>query len=465
MRTRDCPGATAIGQHAAFLDYWTHPMLITHIERQLLDKDLLAQIIAENSVHGLVMMNGQGYCIYANQAWLDMCGFTLEEFQAKPLHDLVHHHHPDGRPFPLEECPIGCTLGKNMKVRGHEDLFFRKSGAPFSVACAATPIVRDGVPVLMILEVRDISEEKKVREQLAASDRRKDEFLAMLAHELRNPMAPIRAAAELLQRAPGDGDIVRRSSAIIDRQIVHMVGLVDDLLDVSRVTRGMVLLQKTQVDIKRVVAGAVEQAQPLMESRRHSLIVNIPPADTIVSGEQMRLIQVVANLLNNAAKYTPEGGTIVLAVECTDADVNVTVSDTGIGMAPEMARQAFDLFMQAERAPDRSQGGLGLGLALVKSLVELHGGTVRCNSAGLGAGSTFSIHLPRLIGQVRTTPAARDGNVVGPREESLRILVVDDNEDAALTLAMLLESMGHQVLVEHDPYRALETARTGRPQV
>lgn len=439
-------------------------MLIHQIEQRLPDSDVLAQIIAENSVYGLVMMDGQGYCVYANQAWVDMCGFTLEEFKAKPLHDLVHHHHPDGRPFPLEECPIGCTLGKNMKVRGHEDLFFRKNGTPFPVACAATPIVNDGVPVLMILEVRDISEEKKICEQLQASDRRKDEFLAMLAHELRNPMAPIRAAAELLHLAPGNEDIVRRSSSIIDRQIRHMVGLVDDLLDVSRVTRGMVLLAKTRVDMKRVVAAAIEQGQPLIDARKHRLMVQIGSDDALVAGEQMRLIQVVANLLNNAAKYTPEGGTITLAVESRPQSVHVTVSDTGIGMAPDMVRHAFDLFMQAERAPDRAQGGLGLGLALVKSLVELHGGSVACSSAGPGQGSSFSLSLPRLPGHCRQTADPGDDPGQLPARD-LRILLVDDNVDAAMTLAMLLESMGHQVLVEHDPYRALETASTGAPDV
>lgn len=440
-------------------------MLIHQIEQRLPDSGVLAQIIAENSVHGLAMMDNQGYCLYANQAWLEMTGFTLDEFKDKTLHDLVHHHRPDGRPFPIEECPIGCTLGKNMKVRGHEDLFFRKDGTPFPVACAATPIVKDGVPVLMILEVRDISEEKKVQEQLQASDRRKDEFLAMLAHELRNPMAPILAAAELLRLAPGNGEIVKRSSTIIDRQIKHMVGLVDDLLDVSRVTRGMVLMQKTQVDMKRVVAEAVEQAQPLIEARKHSLTLNLTSEEALVNGEQMRLIQVLANLLNNAAKYTPEGGTIALTLQSTGTEVQVTVSDTGIGMAPDMVRHAFDLFIQAERAPDRSQGGLGLGLALVKSLVELHGGTVSCSSAGLGSGSTFSVSLPRLVEQYRSTPHAPEENRITSPGESLRILVVDDNEDAAQTLAMLLDSMGHEVLVEHDPYRALETAVTETPRV
>ena len=270
-------------------------MFIDEIHQRFPDSSLLAQLIAENSVHGLVMMDAQGVCRYANKAWLDMTGFTLEEFAARPLHDLAHHRHPDGRPFPMAECPIGCALGKNMVVHGHEDVFFRKDGSAFPVACAATPVMLDGAPVLVILEVRDITEETQARERLQAADRRKDEFLAMLAHELRNPMAPIRAAAELLRKAPGNEDLVRRAGAIIERQVGHMVGLVDDLLDVSRVTRNMVVLDKAAVDMRRVLAEAVEQAQPLVETRRHSLAIRTPDEGVAVSGDQMRLVQVLAN--------------------------------------------------------------------------------------------------------------------------------------------------------------------------
>ena len=310
----------------------------------------------------------------------------------------------------------------------------------------------------------DITERKLAEEKLRESDRRKDEFLAMLAHELRNPLAPIGAAAELLQRTRLDEALVRKTSRIIGRQVAHMTGLIDDLLDVSRVTRGLVTLDTSRLDVRTVMADAVEQVTPLVQSRRQRLRTEAPPHAVAVEGDAKRLVQVIANILNNAAKYTQEGGEIVLRAEASDAEVVVEVVDNGIGMAPELVERAFDLFAQAERTSDRSSGGLGLGLALVRSLVELHGGAVWCESAGIGRGSRFAIRLPRLP---EAGPGgeeeASDRVQAGPG--ATRIMVVDDNVDAAATLAMLLEAFGYQASVEHDPLRALERARRERPQV
>lgn len=301
---------------------------------------------------------------------------------------------------------------------------------------------------------------------LQEADRRKDEFLAMLAHELRNPLAPISAAAELLQRVKLDEDRVRKTSAVIGRQVSHMTGLIDDLLDVSRVTRGLIELDKVELDIQHVVNEAVEQVTPLIRSRGHELTMRLAMQSAMVQGDKKRLVQVLANILNNAAKYTAEGGHLALRTSVQDQEVLIEVTDDGIGMTPETAKYAFDLFAQAERSSDRSSGGLGLGLALVKSLVELHGGSVTCKSSGLGQGSTFSICLPRLAvqRQLASRPAGVSVALATPAA-SLKILLVDDNVDAAEMLKLLLESMGHDVLVEHGPLRALEQARLYKPQV
>ena len=317
---------------------------------------------------------------------------------------------------------------------------------------------------------RDITERKAAEDKLRAADRRKDEFLAMLAHELRNPLAPISAAADLLRIGRLDEARVRQSSAIIGRQVRHMTSLVDDLLDVSRVTRGLVTLARAPVAARTIVDDAIEQVRPMFEARRQHLAVAIADPDALVLGDKARLVQVLANLLNNAAKYTPEGRRIDVAATVDDARgrLLLTVRDEGIGMEPELTGHVFDLFTQGERSVDRAQGGLGLGLALVKNLVELHGGTVACTSPGLGQGSTFEVALPLMEGVTR--PPADAGGIgvsdtTGGARRPLRVLVVDDNVDAADALGMLLEACGYLVEVEHDSHRALERARHQRPDV
>jgi PAS domain S-box-containing protein len=315
---------------------------------------------------------------------------------------------------------------------------------------------------------RDISERKAVEAKLRDTDRRKDEFLAMLAHELRNPLAPIGAAAHLLRLGRLDEGRVRHTSEIIGRQVEHMTHLINDLLDVSRVTRGLVELDTAALDLVPVLADAVEQVAPLMQAKRHQLISYVAPETALVMGDKKRLVQVVTNILNNAAKYTPEGGTIVLRSTVEPDQALIEVADNGIGMTPVLAAHVFDLFAQAERSSDRSAGGLGLGLALVKSLVELHHGSVTCDSAGPGQGSRFTVRLPRL--RTQAADAATDAvpghaGHAAPAMDALRVLVVDDNIDAAAMLGMVLESAGHRVMIEHDSRAALARARTERPDV
>lgn len=312
---------------------------------------------------------------------------------------------------------------------------------------------------------RDVTERRSAQEQLEIADRRKDEFLAMLAHELRNPLAPIGAAAQLLQIAKLDEARVRQTSQIIGRQVDHMTHLINDLLDVSRVTRGLVALENAPLDIRHIVTDAVEQATPLMQSRRHHLVLHLPRDTTMVMGDKKRLVQVIANILNNAAKYTSEGGNILLKTDIREAHVQIDVDDNGIGMAPDLAEHAFDLFAQAERTSDRSAGGLGLGLALVKSLVQLHGGTVACHSQGIGQGSTFSVCLPRLPVPECIHEHSYNDRFKQQGARPLRILIVDDNVDAASMLAMLLEASGHHVMVEYGSRQALVRAKMEAPDV
>ena len=306
--------------------------------------------------------------------------------------------------------------------------------------------------------------------ELRAADQRKDEFLAMLAHELRNPLAPISTGAHLLKLLHSDNAQITQTCAIIARQVEHMTSLVDDLLDVSRVTRGLVSLSTQVLDLRNVVDDAAEQIRPLITARRHKVVLELPESPASVKGDHKRLVQVVANLLGNATKYTPEGGHISLQLKEEGQDYLLSVTDDGIGMEAGLVARVFDLFTQAERTPDRSQGGLGLGLALAKSLVELHGGSVGARSPGLGKGSTFTVRLPRHAqagaqAGVQAGPAAAPRPADAPPAGSLRVLVVDDNLDAAHTLNLFLVAAGHEVEIAYCAEDALEVAKVFSPQV
>jgi signal transduction histidine kinase/CheY-like chemotaxis protein len=293
-------------------------------------------------------------------------------------------------------------------------------------------------------------------------DQRKDEFLAMLGHELRNPLAPIRAASDLLRIPSLDRDKIQQTSEIISRQVKHMTELIDDLLDLSRVSRGLVTLDETLLDAKQVLASAVEQVRPLVDARRHRVTIQMPHAPAFVHGDHKRLVQIVANVLNNAAKYTPEGGDIDVALFADEDTVSYVIGDNGIGMAPHTIEHVFDMFAQAERSSDRSQGGLGIGLALVKNLVALHGGRVAAYSEGIGKGSRFTVTLPRAA-----APGTGAGPVLGEvgaeHGRGLRLLIVDDNDDAGQMLGLYLETAGHQVTVVQSARAALESARADPP--
>lgn len=313
----------------------------------------------------------------------------------------------------------------------------------------------DGRPFSMIGTVLDITERRHMVESLEQADRRKDEFLAMLAHELRNPLAPIGTAARLLEMAAVDEARVRQVGGVITRQVAHMTDLVDDLLDVSRVTRGLVQLAREPVDFNLVIDAAVEQVQPLITACGHVLITDCPDAAMVI-GDRHRLVQVVSNLLNNAAKYTPGGGRLQASLQVQHGQVVLRVTDSGIGMDDALLPCVFELFAQGERTPDRSQGGLGIGLALVRSIVQLHGGTVEAASPGLGLGSTFTVTLPLAATDFVQVQVPSAANSMSSKR---KILVVDDNRDAAEVLAALLEAFGHDVGMAVDGAGALAIVR------
>jgi signal transduction histidine kinase/ActR/RegA family two-component response regulator len=328
---------------------------------------------------------------------------------------------------------------------------------------------RDGA--LKEAEAARADEDKEIQRRLAEqaaalqeADRRKNEFLAMLSHELRNPLAPIRNAAHILGLKQPLDDEVQWIREVIERQIQQLNRMVDDLLDVSRITQGKFKLETQPVQLATVIAGALESSETIITSRHHHLDVDCPNEALWVRGDLSRLIQVVANLLNNAAKYTEVGGKIWLSAKRAGNEAVITVRDSGIGITPTLLAHVFEPFIQEDRLPDRANGGLGIGLALVRSLVDLHGGRVQAFSAGRGQGSEFVVHLPLMIDAPTAPPDATSPSDAKPALRR-RILVVDDSVDSADVLAKVLRFMGHDVRTAYDGLSALETARSNVPDV
>jgi len=313
--------------------------------------------------------------------------------------------------------------------------------------------------------IADISVRKATEAALRDADTRKDEFLATLAHELRNPLAPIRNAVQIMQLSR-DEAIHENARKIIERQLRQMVHLVDDLLDVSRISQGKVELRRAQADIADIVLNAIETSRPLIDAGRHELTVRIaPPRALLVDGDVTRLCQILANLLNNAAKYTPEGGHIQVSAERDGAQAVISVQDSGIGIAPEMLPRVFDLFAQVDRSMERAQGGLGIGLALVKRLVEMHGGSVGAFSAGADRGCRFVVRLPLASAPERVAVVGAGQAPSTPPARGQRVLVVDDNVDSARSLSQVLRMLGYAVVCAHDGVDAVENARAWHPAV
>jgi signal transduction histidine kinase/CheY-like chemotaxis protein len=326
----------------------------------------------------------------------------------------------------------------------------------------------DANVLMQLAQVAAIAiENARLVEELRQADRRKDEFLAMLAHELRNPLAPIRNAIQVMNLVDTNEPRVQKARGMIERQVEHLVRLVDDLLDVSRITRGSIKLQRHRVDLSDVLTRAIEGSRPLIDARRHELAVTQAPQPLPVDADPVRLAQVFWNLLNNAAKYTPERGKISVSTELSadGQEAIVRVRDTGMGIPHEMLPKIFELFTQVERTIDRSEGGLGIGLTLVRRLTEMHGGRVEATSAGLGEGSEFLVRLPLAVNDESASRADGSKAPAKPTPAVRRILVVDDNRDSADSLATLLRLFGHDVRTAYEGRQAITVAKAYMPSV
>lgn len=367
--------------------------------------------------------------------------------------------------WPQELLAMARTLGR-AEDSGWR---LRRDGSRFWASVVLSALYdRDGRLRGYAKITRDLTDRRRMQ-TLEEEGRQTTEFLAMLAHELRNPLAPIRNAVQWMQRSPLRDPTLDGARDIIDRQVAHLSHLVDDLLDVGRIATGTIALRSTALDLSMVAARAIETSLPLMQARRQSFHAEMPDQQVLVQGDQTRLMQIVMNLLNNAAKYTPENGAVFLKLEAGDREATLTVSDTGIGIAPELLPRIFDLFMQGRRTLARSEGGLGIGLTLVKRLVALHGGEVAAFSEGPDRGSRFVVRLPllhprRLSGPASPLSSATESPAAGV-SASRRVLVIDDNQDSTTSMAMLLKLVGHEVCVAADGNTGLREAERFLPQV
>lgn len=431
--------------------------------RQLITARLLASIV-ESSNDAIISKSLEGIIQSWNAAAEQLFGFTAEAVVGKHISIVI----PPERI--TEEDQIIASMKAGKRIEHYETERVRSNGERIVVSLTISPIKDDAGNVVGASKiVRDITERKRLEDNLrvlaadlSENDRRKNEFLATLAHELRNPLAPMTNMLEVLKRSDGNADVLKRAHETIERQLGQMVRLVDDLLDLNRITHDRLELRRTEVALSSVIQQAVEVARPHIDAAGHHLSVELPGEPIYLNADRTRLAQVFGNLLNNSSKYTRPEGSISLIAKRDDDEVMVTVKDNGAGIPPDKLDSIFDMFMQIDRTAERSQGGLGIGLTLVKRLVEMHGGSIEPRSAGEGMGSEFVVRLPVLS---EPTAAARDGSGLAGESVQRRILIVDDNRDSADSLAMLLEITNNQTYLAHDGVEALAAIEKHRPDV
>jgi PAS domain S-box-containing protein len=415
--------------------------------------------IVESSQDAIVSKSLKGIILSWNAGAERLFGYTPQEMIGQSITRIIPPERLD------EEQEILARVARGEWVEHFETVRVAKNGRRINISLTVSP-VRDGSGRVVGASkvARDITDQKVAEEMLREAAQRKDQFIALLAHELRNPLAPLRSGLQVMRQAEGNASVIAQARDMMERQLGHMVRLIDDLLDIARIGQNKMELRRARLLLTDVVSSAIETIRPAIEEAGHELIVSLPPEPVYLDADLTRLAQVFSNLLSNSAKYTEHGGRIWLSAQRQDNDLVVMVRDTGIGIPAAALPRIFDMFSQADRNTERTTGGLGIGLALVKGLVEMHGGTVTAASDGEGKGSTFTVRLPALgipaEAPVAVSPVA--GQMVGRRR---RILVVDDNRDSATTLAILLRFKGNEVWTAHDGIEAVAVAEQIRPHV
>jgi PAS domain S-box-containing protein len=414
--------------------------------------------LVDSSDDAIVSKTPDGIVTSWNPGATRLFGYQPEEIVGKPITTIIPSE------LYAEEDGILARIRRGERIEHYETVRVAKDGRRIDVSLTVSPIKREDGTIMGASKIaRDITQRKRNEIALREADRQKDEFLATLAHELRNPLAPICAAAELLKNAKSLAPELRAATAILERQARQMTHLVDDLLDISRITSGRIRLHPEPVDLTELLRTVIDTYRQSVEMARHQVMLAMPREPVHVSGDRIRLTQIFSNILHNAVKYTPPGGKIEVSLRANGGQVIASIRDNGMGVPPEMLDHIFEPFAQLDRSYERPDGGLGIGLTLAKRLVELHQGRIEARSAGRGQGTEFLIHLPSTL----ATPAKR-ASAPERRTDfavSRRVLIADDNHDAGISLSMLLQSMGHDTRVVHDGIEALEEAELFHPDI
>jgi PAS domain S-box-containing protein len=428
-------------------------------------------LLVESAGEGILEMAPDGSCNFLNIAGAAMLGYGSGELIGRQIHALIHHHDASGLPLPISQCQIAQAMETGKAIRVDDELFWRKDGSAVPVSYSVNPILLAGHQSGAVITFSDMTERRRVENdlrtltaRLSEQDRRKNEFIATLAHELRNPLAPLRSGLQIIVRAE-DRSAVTRAGQMMERQLAHMVHLINDLLELARITSGKVELKNKRLVLSRIVESAVESSLPSIEARRHRLNVATIDESLVIDADPTRIVQVLSNLLNNAAKYTPPGGDIELAARRAGNEVEIVVTDNGVGIRAESLSAVFDMFSQVGRGVDRAQGGLGIGLNLARRLIDLHGGTLTASSPGIGEGSSFIVRLPLAAASAESSVVETDVPAHPPAIKPFKVLVVDDNADAADSFSVLLQMGGHTCRVAHDGFAALRIAQEFQPAV
>ena len=445
-----------------FRDVTAQRLIEREKANQLLTARLLASIV-ESSNDAIISKSLDGIIQSWNAAAERLFGYTSEQAVGRHISLVIPPERLN------EEEQIIASMKEGKRIEHYETERVRSDGQRITVSLTISPIKDVSGNVIGVSKIaRDVTERRRLEDDLrrlaadlSVADRRKNEFLATLAHELRNPLAPMSNMLEVLKRANGDTEILKRAHDTIERQLGQMVRLVDDLLDWNRITHDRLELRRSEVELSSVIQQAIEVARPLIDAAGHKLTVDLPDEPIYLNADRARLAQVFGNLLNNSSKYTGPEGTISLSASRLDGEVLVAVKDNGAGIPQDKLDSIFDMFMQVDRTSEQSQAGLGIGLTLVKRLTEMHGGSIEARSAGEGQGSEFVVRLPVLS---KPSGLSQPETAVGSSPER-RILIVDDNRDSADSLAMLLEITNNKTYMAHDGVEALEAMEKYRPEV